>query len=153
TPFTPIVDVAARGNDVWLLGGRPRPIVHDQLARSRDGGRTFQIRQGPCVPDLGGNLSPASATTVWAVCPTGMMAFAARSTDGRTTFVTLHTPPMPNSAVLAPASPTVAVLARSGGKPLLVRTTNGGRTWKASPPPPHATAVFAIAFTNARVGT
>ena len=50
---------------------------------------------------LGGDVEPSSARIVWAVCATGMMAGASRSTDGGVTFEPLHAPPLVNAARLA----------------------------------------------------
>src|SRR5207249_1326518 len=102
-PFTPdgsIVDLAAHGMKVWLLGtpAGSRQGQRDVIARSSDGGRTFVTGPGPCYPGLGGELAPTSARVVWGVCPTGMMAAASRSTNGGSTFTDLMTPPLVNSA-------------------------------------------------------
>ena len=156
-PFTPdgaVVDLTARGSRVWLLGtpaGAARSRS-DLLARSVDSGRSFVTGAGPCFPGLGGALSPVSATVVWAVCPTGMMAGASRSTDGGITFRTVRTPPLANSAVLAPASRASAVLARNGARSPLLRTADGGVTWKVARTPGPAVDVDWIGFTDARAG-
>lgn len=133
-PFAPdgsTVDLAVHGSRVWLLGtpaGSER-TRSDELARSTDGGRTFTSGPGPCYPGLGGELAPTSASVVWAVCPSGMMAGASRSTDGGITFIHLRTPPLVNSAALAPASEDTAVLAGNGAGSRLLRTAAqpGGR--------------------------
>jgi len=148
------LDLAAHGSSVWLLGtpageGRWRS---DELARSTDGGRTFVTSPGPCTPGLGGDLAPTSAGVVWAVCPTGMMAAAWRSTDGGRTFARLTTPPLVNSAALAPASRDTAVLARNGARSRLLRTTDGGATWTAPSTPGTPTFMPWIGFTDAHVG-
>jgi len=153
-PDGPIIDLAARGKEVWLLGtpggkGFPR---HDMLTRSTDGGRTFVTGDGPCVPGLGGDLVPSSARVVWAVCPTGMMAGAWRSTDGGVTFAPLRTPPLVNAARLAPASDQTAVLAANGAGRPLYRTTNGGATWRPLRPPGKDDVWYEVVFTDARVG-
>jgi hypothetical protein len=155
-PFTPdgaVVDLAAHRSRVWLLGTPAGDLGSrpDMLARSTDGGRSFATGPGPCIPGLGGELSPTSASVVWAVCPTGMMAAALRSTDGGVTFRHVTTPPLVNSAALAPASRDTAVLARNGARSRLLRTTDGGATWRvASTPGP--TFVAWLGFTDARVG-
>jgi hypothetical protein len=100
------------------------------LARSTDDGRTFVTGDGPCVPGLGGDLEPSSARVVWAICPTGMMAGASRSTDGGVSFKPLRAPPLVNAARLAPASDETAVLAANGAGRPLYRTTDGGATWR-----------------------
>jgi photosystem II stability/assembly factor-like uncharacterized protein len=144
-----IVDLAAHGSYVWLLGARARD---DLLAHSRDGGRSFVTGPGPCVAGLGGELSPVSARVVWAVCPTGMLAGAWRSTDGGLTFRHVTTPPLANAAVLAPASRNTAVLARNGAGSRLLRTTDGGADWRAASTPGPFVSVSWMGFTDARVG-
>jgi photosystem II stability/assembly factor-like uncharacterized protein len=119
--------------------------------RSNDAGRTFVTGQGPCVPGLGGELGPVSDQVVWAVCPTGMLAGAWRSTNGGVSFDRLRTPPLVNSAQLAPASATTAVLDR-GVAARLLRTNDGGKTWKSPKTPGRATDVVWVGFTDARVG-
>lgn len=156
-PFAPdgsILDLAAHGTSVWLLGtaaGR-QSSSRDDLARSSDGGRTFVAGHGPCVPGLGGELAPTFANVVWALCPTGMLAGTWRSTDGGITFTQLVTPPLVNSAQLAPASQDTAVLARNGAGSRLLRTKDGGSTWTAARTPGAATFTPWIGFTDARVG-
>jgi photosystem II stability/assembly factor-like uncharacterized protein len=156
-PFTSdgsVVGLTARGSRVWLLGTRAGDVSSGSgvLARSRDGGRSFVVGRGPCVAGLGGELSPASASVVWAICPTGLLAGAWRSTDGGRTFRHVRTPPLPNAAVLAPASRDTAVLARNGARSRLLRTTDGGATWRAASTPRPVVSVAWIAFTDARVG-
>jgi photosystem II stability/assembly factor-like uncharacterized protein len=157
TPFAAggvIADVAAYGSSVWLLGtgagGGSRS--HDALARSTNAGRTFVARAGPCVPDLGGTLAPASARVVWAVCPTGMLGGAWRSTDGGTKFASLGGLRLVNSAVLASASSSSAVAAPNGAGASLLRTTDGGRTWRKSKTPGAVLYSPWIGFADAKVG-
>ena len=145
-----VLDLAARGSDVWLLGTLRGDSRHDVLARSNDGGRTFVTDAGPCYPGLGGELTPSASNVVWAVCPTGMMAAAARSTDGGTTFTRLNAPPLVNSAAIAPASERVAVLARNGAGANLVRTVDGGATWRRAAGP--AGYWQEVVFSDARTG-
>jgi photosystem II stability/assembly factor-like uncharacterized protein len=156
-PFTPdgtVVSLAVRGSRVWLLGTRAGDVSsgNDVLARSRDGGRRFVTGRGPCVAGLGGELDPISASVVWALCPTGLEAAVWRSTDSGRTFRHVPTPPLANAAVLAPASRDTAVLARNGAGPRLLRTTDGGATWKAASTPGPVVYIPWIGFTNARVG-
>jgi hypothetical protein len=149
-----VADLAARGSRVWLLGTRAGDVSSgsDVLARSRDGGRSFVTGRGPCVAGLGGELDPTSASVVWALCPTGLLAAAWRSTDGGRTFRHVPTPPLANAAVLAPASRDTAVLARNGAGGRLLRTTDGGATWRAAGIPGPVVSVTWIGFTDARVG-
>jgi photosystem II stability/assembly factor-like uncharacterized protein len=147
------LDLAAHRANLWLLGTRRSngPLRNDELARSNDAGRTFVTGAGPCVPGLGGELASTSTQVVWAVCPTGMLAGAWRSTNGGVSFARLRTPPLVNSAQLAPASESTAVLARGVGARLL-RTTDGGNTWNAPKTPGRATDIMWVGFTDARVG-
>jgi photosystem II stability/assembly factor-like uncharacterized protein len=148
-----VIDLAARGRNVWLLGTpRATRYQHDVLARSIDGGRTFVTGDGPCVPGLGGDLEPSSARVVWAVCATGMMAGASRSTDGGATFKPLRPPPLTNAARLAPASDQTAVLATNGAARPLYRTTDGGATWRPLRLPGNDDVWYDVVFTDARTG-
>jgi len=155
-PFVPdggIVSLAVRRSKVWLLGTPTgNRQSHDRLVRSLDSGRTFTTGPGPCYADLGGELRPASASVVWAVCPTGMLAGALRSTDGGTSFSRLGTPALVNSAQLAPASSSAAVLFGNGAGSRLLRTTDGGNSWTAAKTPRRPIAVWWVGFTSSRVG-
>jgi photosystem II stability/assembly factor-like uncharacterized protein len=154
TPDGTVLDLTARGSYVWLLGTPAGSATspNDVLARSSDGGRSFTTGRGPCVPGLGGKLEPVSSAVIWAVCPTGMSARASRSTDGGLTFTRVETPPLVNSAQLAPASSDVAVLAANGARSPLLRTTDDGATWTKARTPGTAQYVTWIGFTDARVG-
>ena len=152
-PDGPVIDLAARGRNVWLLGTpRATRYQHDVLARSTDGGLTFVTGDGPCAPGLGGDLEPSSARVVWAVCPTGMMAGASRSTDGGHTFKPLRPPPLVNAARLAPASDQTAVLAANGAGRPLYRTTDGGATWRPLRQPGKDDVWYYVVYTDARTG-
>jgi photosystem II stability/assembly factor-like uncharacterized protein len=146
------LDLQAHGANLWLLGTKRGGVAsHDELARSQDGGRTFRTGAGPCFPGLGGELAPTSPNDVWAVCPTGMLAGAWHSTNGGISFTRLRTRELVNSAQLAPASATTAVLVR-GGNAQLLRTTDRGKTWSAPRTPGRFTYVLFVGFTDARVG-
>jgi len=153
-PDGPVVDLAARGRNVWLLGtpAESRVPHHDVLARSIDGDRTFVTGDGPCIPGLAGDLEPSSARVVWAVCPTGMLAAASRSTDGGVIFEPLRAPPLVNAARLAPASDQTAVLAANGAGRPLYRTTDGGATWRPLRPPGNDNVWWDVVFTDTRTG-
>lgn len=145
------LDLEAHQASLWLLGTRRSGFpFRDALARSQDAGQTFRTGAGPCTPGLGGELAPTSASDVWAVCPTGMLAGAWRSTNGGISFARLRTPQLVNSAQLAPASADVAILAR-GGNTRLLRTTDGGKTWSAPKTPGRFAYVLFVGFTDARV--
>ncbi len=64
----------------------------------------------------------------------------------------MTTPQLVNSAVLAPASRDTAVLARNGARSRLLRTIDGGATWRAESTPGPAVFVAWVGFTDARVG-
>jgi hypothetical protein len=146
------LDLEAHQANLWLLGTRRSTTSsEDALARSSDGGRTFRTGTGPCTPGLGGELAPTSPRIVWAVCPTGMLAGAWRSINGGVSFARLRTPELANSAQLAPASAETAVLAR-GGSARLLRTTDGGKTWRAARTPRRLASIVYVGFTDARVG-
>lgn len=152
-PDGPVVDLSAHGSNVWLLGTRAMErSTHDVLARSNDGGRTFVTGPGPCVPGLGGTLQPSSAEVMWAVCPTGMLAGAWRSRDGGATFAPLRTPELPNSAAIAPASDTSAVLALDPSDGLLLRTIDRGGSWHPAGSSGKGKYVSFVGFTDGSVG-
>jgi photosystem II stability/assembly factor-like uncharacterized protein len=155
-PDSPSLDLSAYGaNDVWLLGTRAGPGAsqYDVLARSTDAGQTFTVGEGPCFRDLGGALAPSSARVIWAVCPTGMLAGAARSTDGGITFSPLRTPSaLVNSARLAPASDRRAILLRNGAAAPPLLTTDAGATWMTPKTPAGGTFWAWAGFTDAKRG-
>ena len=147
-----VLDLEAHGSTFWLLGTRQGTAPsHDELARSTDAGQTFMTARGPCVPGLGGELAPTSGNVVWAVCPTGTLGGAWRSTNGGVGFSQLRTPQLVNSSQIAAASATTAVLDR-GITVRLLRTTDGGRIWKPPKTPGRGTDVLWVGFTDARVG-
>jgi photosystem II stability/assembly factor-like uncharacterized protein len=154
-PFTPdgtVLDLAARGSGVWLLGTPAgNQAEHDELARSTDGGRTFTTALGPCYAGLGGRLVPVSGA-IWAVCPTGNLGSAFRSSDAGTSWQHLATPTLVNSAQLAAASADTAVVFGNGAGSRLYRTTDGGATWYPARSPPRGTVVSWLGFGDAGTG-
>jgi len=152
TPGGPILDLAAKGRAVWLLGTvAGTREEHDELARSADGGLTFDTAPGPCYAGLGGRLLPVTGA-VWAVCPTGNLGSAYRSVDGGASFARLTTPPLVNSARLAAASTNTAVVFGNGAGSQLLRTTDGGVTWQPARTPHPPTVVSWLGFADSRVG-
>lgn len=155
TPDGPGLDLEAHGSDLWLMAtpasaNGPNSGV---LGRSTDAGTMFTVGRSPCEPGLGGRLSPTSSTNLWAVCPTGTEARAARSVDGGATFAELATPVMSNGAELGAASADVAVLSPNNATGSLLRTTDGGTTWTAvTGLPAGVTSWNWIGFTDAQVG-
>ncbi len=73
--------VAAWGTNVWIdeatAQGAPR------LAVSHDGGRTFRVHAAPALVAVDTcAISATSAVSLWAHCPTGMLASYEHSVDG-----------------------------------------------------------------------
>lgn len=145
-----LVPFAVHGRSLWISLSTGH--MNQLLLRSTDAGRTFTSGKSPCTTGLGGELEPSSASVVWAVCPTGMEAGAARSTDGGATWKPVKASrALVNSARVAPASDDTAVFA-TGDQSQLVRTTDGGRTF---------TTVYSntagswsyLGFTDSRTGT
>jgi hypothetical protein len=121
---------ARSGPNLYVLGGNGDQV----LLYSSDQGAQFSQRADPCTAGLGGSLTAAvdGSSTLWAACPTGMMADATLSTDGGVTWrVAMATGLFPNSLKLVAASSSVA-LASPAPETLsgaVVRTTNGGSTF------------------------
>ena len=121
---------ALSGPNLYVLGGNGDLV----LLYSTDQGAQFGQRADPCTAGLGGSLTAAvdGSSTLWAACPTGMMADATLSTDGGVTWrVAMATGLFPNSLKLVAASSSVA-LASPAPETLsgaVVRTTNGGSTF------------------------
>jgi hypothetical protein len=152
--------LAARGSDVWFLGPpRHRPDF-DTIALSSDHGRTFTPVKGPCLAELGGTIVPVADGVVWAVCPSGMMAWLALSTNGGRSFPAIRSfhdpgglrqPGLTNGGWIAAASARVAVLTRGAGGAFL-RTVDAGRRWSAVPRTAGIREVFWLGFTAHGVG-
>jgi len=144
-----IASVTAHGTDVWVnadSSGGP----HKLLLHSTDRGATFSTGTSPCTPGLGGAIQAVSPTVIWAVCPTGMMAGASRSTDGGATFRGLASGEMTNSAQLAAADATTAIVV-TGDNPTMRRTTDGA-TFQPAFTPPDSTGWLYVGFTTPTIG-
>jgi hypothetical protein len=121
---------ALSGPDLYVLGGDGDQV----LLYSSDQGAQFIQRVDPCSAGLGGSVTAAAdgTATLWAACPTGMMAEAMVSTDGGVTWRGATADrPFPNSLKVAAASSSVA-LASPTPESLdgaLVRTTDGGSSY------------------------
>jgi photosystem II stability/assembly factor-like uncharacterized protein len=130
TPLGYGAQFALSGPDLYVLGGNGDLV----LLYSTDQGAQFSQRVDPCTAGLGGSVTVAAdgTPTLWAACPTGMMAEAMLSTNGGVTWrVATATAPFPNSLKLAAASSSVA-LASPAPETLsgaVARTTNGGSTF------------------------
>lgn len=132
------IGITAHGTSVWMS---VTPVSasgqHQTLIYSVDRGAHLTTTSSPCVPGLGGSLAAVSLTSLWAVCPTGMQAGVARSTDGGTQWSNAEAAAgqsgtrrvaAANSAQIAPVNTTTAVLATGNGSELLL-TTDGGRIY------------------------
>ena len=119
---------------------RRRPLVlayHARPARPTSswwrygfGGAASPPDRAPVSRGWEAAIQASSADVLWAMCPTGMMAQAFRSTDGGAQWSTLRRGELENSALLAPASDTTAVIQPSAQGQLL-RTSDGGATWQS----------------------
>jgi photosystem II stability/assembly factor-like uncharacterized protein len=130
TPLGFGAQFALSGSNLYVLGGNG-----DQaLLYSTDQGAQFSQRVDPCTAGLGGSVTAAAdgSPTLWAACPTGMMAEGMLSTDGGVTWRVATAPgPFPNSLKLAAASSSVALASPAPEtlKGAVVRTTNAGSTY------------------------
>jgi photosystem II stability/assembly factor-like uncharacterized protein len=124
-----VATMTVHGSHLWFSVTTSATQANQLLVASTDSGTSFVTYKSPCFAGLGGTLQASSSSVLWAVCPTGMLSEAFGSEDGGAQWVGLSsTGEMDNSAQLAPASATTAVLVESGQGPLL-RTDDGGATW------------------------
>jgi photosystem II stability/assembly factor-like uncharacterized protein len=149
-----LATMAVHGPNVWLSMSASSSQSNQLLVVSTNAGTSFTSYQSPCSPDLGGTLEASSAEVVWAVCPTGMMAQAFRTDDGGAHWATLPTGELPNSAQIAPASDSSALLVTSEGGPLEL-TTDDGSTWTdvSGTVTSDSWAWSWLGFTDAQTGT
>ena len=115
------------GREVLVQSGSDGPGT--KLLVSLDGGSTFIAHPAPS-PGLPCDFQTALPPIIWAHCATGTESGVWRSTDDGASFTPV--PPrselslrLPNSAVLAAASGTTAVV----GYNQLYRTADAGATW------------------------
>ena len=149
--ITEVRTMTVHGASLWMSVTRGGvQTSHETLVVSSDAGGHFSVMQSPCPADLGGTLEAASPTVVWATCPSGMLAGAYRTTDGGATWTPLHAPEMPNSARIAPADDTTAVITYGS---TMLRTTDGGASFSTvyGPGSVHGTWTF-VGFTDASTG-
>jgi photosystem II stability/assembly factor-like uncharacterized protein len=153
------IGLAARGSRVWLIGPPWHPRRNlDTIRLSANRGRTFTKRTGPCYSGLGGGLVPAGGDVVWAVCPSGMMAGLALSTNNGRTFSIrsfhdpggVRQPGLTNAAEVAPFTPRIAIL--DGGYGPLLRTIDDGKHWKRVRQPGGIEQLYWMDATTHRVG-
>ena len=155
----PVADMAVRGPDLWISVTTPANTPNQLLAMSTDAGEQFATGSSPCFSGLGGRIEAASASVLWAICPTGMEAQALRSVDGGAHWSSLSIGKanagsgLANSALLAPASATVALL-EPGENGDLLRTTDGGASWAPVTIPGGPNSWFSwIGFTDTSTGS
>jgi len=119
----PLPSLAVHGDDVWLMAS-------PDLWHSSNGGATFVKLKSPCYADLGGNISAATPTVIWAFCATGLEGGPLVSTDAGASFRAIR-------AVITSGSFSNGgrVVALSALKcyvvdgPVLAVTTDGGATF------------------------
>jgi len=125
-----VATMAVHGSDLWFSVTTAATQSNQLLVASTNSGTTFASYTSPCFAGLGGTIEASSSTVLWAVCPTGMLAEVFRSTDGGARWSPLSSAgEMENSAQLAAASATTAVLEQGSQGPVL-RTDDGGATWQ-----------------------
>jgi photosystem II stability/assembly factor-like uncharacterized protein len=145
------------GADLWISVSTGANQPDQLLLAGTSSGAHFTTSASPCFAGLGGSVQATSADVLWAVCPTGMMAEALRSTDGGATWEHLSlgqadpNNELENSAILAPTSDSTAVLEPASQGELL-RTTDGGSTWKTVSTGTSAGFWSWIGFTDANTG-
>lgn len=153
TSIDSLVSLTVHGNSLWMTATTASGTTQNQtLIYSSDTGMNLTIEKSPCYSGLGGSLEAASSTVLWAVCPTGMESSAFRSADAGASWQPVSYHPMANSAVIAPASATVATIAPGGG--ILVRVTQGGAMSNGAYSPPSGQTPFwsFVGFTTTQVG-
>ena len=121
--------MTAHGASLWFSVTTAATQANQVLIVSTDSGGHFSTFASPCFSGLAGSIQASSADVLWAVCPTGMMAQALRSTDGGAHWTALSAAGgLENSAQIAPSSDSTAVLEPTDQGDLL-RTTDGGASW------------------------
>ena len=124
-----LVSMTAHGASLWFSVTTAATQANQVLIVSTDSGGHFSTFASPCFSGLAGSIQASSADVLWAVCPTGMMAQALRSTDGGAHWTALSAAGgLENSAQIAPSSDSTAVLEPTDQGDLL-RTTDGGASW------------------------
>lgn len=149
-----VATMAVHGSDLWFSVTTAATQSNQLLVASSDSGTTFATYKSPCFAGLGGSIEAASSSVLWAVCPTGMLAEAFRSTDSGAQWSTLTSAgELGNSTQLAPASATTAVLEQGSQSPVL-RTKDGGTTWQTVYPSANGAWYWNwIGFTDSATGS
>ncbi|TAN31020.1 hypothetical protein EPN29_14200 [bacterium] len=149
----PLATMAAHGSSLWISIGALASANKQDLLTSTDYGNHFNSFASPCFSDLGGQIEASSSTVLWAVCATGMQAGAFRSADGGKSWTSINAEPLNNSAQLAPADDSTAIL-DPGVTGALLRTADGGKTFShVQVGGPGESWVAWIGFTTPSVGS
>ena len=149
---TQTATMTVHGTNLWFSLTTEATQSNQLLVAGKGSGASFSTYQSPCFAGLAGTIQATSASVLWAVCPTGMMAEAFRSTDGGAHWQPLSASgEIENSALLAPASDTSAVLQPSSGQ--LKRTADGGTSWQTVPGAPSGGFWSWIGFTDSTTGS
>jgi hypothetical protein len=125
-----LATMTVHGTDLWFSLTASLSQAHQVLVAGSGSGSSFATYASPCFSGLGGTLQASSSDVIWAVCPTGMEAQAFRSTDGGAQWSTLNLGSLENSALLAPASDTSAVI-EPNAQGQFLRTADGGTSWQS----------------------
>jgi hypothetical protein len=127
-----VASMTVHGSELWFSLTTAANQANQLLVVGTGSGAHFSTYQSPCFSGLGGSIEASSADVLWAMCPTGMMAEAFRSADGGSQWKGLAAGELENSALLAPASDTTAVI-QPAEQGQLLRTDDGGATWHSVP--------------------
>ncbi len=77
-----VAAMTVHGRDLWFSLTTSASQANQLLVSGTASGAHFSTGPSPCFSGLGGSIEASSADVLWAMCPTGMMAEAFRSTDG-----------------------------------------------------------------------
>jgi photosystem II stability/assembly factor-like uncharacterized protein len=119
-PYVP----AAFGSDVWISEQPPGPAV---IFYSRDGGRSFRKLTTPKLGSVNAcGLTPESAVTLWADCPTGMQESFLFSNDAGASWTQVPQQQFfgTGGGYFDPVSATLAYLDYGATGPLVRITTS-----------------------------
>jgi hypothetical protein len=150
---TPYASLSVYGNSLWATLDWIRGTREDQtILYSTNTGTTIATETSTCFPGWSSTIDATSSSIVWAMCPTGMKTSAFRSVNAGASWSALNLAKMSNTAIMTPASDSVAVVAPGDGT--LVRITSGPTAPRVSFTPPTGTAPkwVEIHFATSTVG-
>jgi hypothetical protein len=108
----PVVAMTVHGLQLWLSFTTPQSAANQLLVVGTGSGASFTTYKSPCYPGLGGQLRAASPNTVWAVCPTGMLAGSRARRGGSCSRLTVVRPGgLSRSALVATPGPGLGLRA------------------------------------------